>query len=154
VASRKEIIAQFPGLRDGKFQHTSDPTIVYNCIAWALGITDSWCWPTTSFGYYWPHRIPISTSVESFVTLFGSQGYVDCENGEFESGVEKIAIYAKDGNVKHAARQLINGRWTSKLGEWDDIMHTKAEGLECDDYGKVVRFMKRPRAALPASQVP
>lgn len=154
MASRKEIVARFPGLKDGKFQHTSDPTPAYNCIAWALGVTDSWWWPTTRFGYYWPRRIPTNASVAAFVALFGSYGYVECEDGELEPGVEKVAIYATGDGVEHAARQLINGRWTSKLGELDDIMHTNAEGVECDDYGKIVKFMKRARVASPASRVP
>ena len=44
--------------------------------------------------------------------------------------------------VKHAARQLTSGRWTSKVGQNIDIEHTLA-GLEGPFYGEVVRILKR-----------
>lgn len=71
-----------------------------------------------------------------------------------EPGFEKIAIYAKNVagkfEPKHAARQLDNGCWTSKLGQADDIEHLTADCITGgstagSDYGQVVRIMKRPR---------
>jgi hypothetical protein len=46
----------------------------------------------------------------------------------------------------YAARQLPNGRWTSKLGEWEDIEHALHD-LTGMVYGSVVLVMKRPRTA-------
>jgi hypothetical protein len=42
----------------------------------------------------------------------------------------------------HAARQLLSGKWTSKLGRWQDVEH-ELEGLVCDRYGTVKQVMKR-----------
>lgn len=73
-------------------------------------------------------------------------GFEACSNGNFERGVEKVAIFAKNGKAEHVALQRTdrNGLWLSKLGELQDVEH-KLDVLEESDYGKVVRFMKRPR---------
>jgi hypothetical protein len=59
-------------------------------------------------------------------------------------GIEKIAIFvdAKQAPT-HAARQLPDGRWTSKFGCLEDMSHLlqQAEG---SFYGKVARYMSRP----------
>ncbi|KYC37161.1 hypothetical protein WA1_46890 [Scytonema hofmannii PCC 7110] len=52
--------------------------------------------------------------------LYQTFGYTRCNSFELESGFQKIAIYTKpsgelDGVPTHVARQLPNGRWTSKL---------------------------------------
>jgi len=44
----------------------------------------------------------------------------------------------------HAARQLPDGKWTSKLGQLEDITHGTTDVIEGGDYGEVVQFMKRP----------
>jgi hypothetical protein len=69
-------------------------------------------------------------------------GYEECENGDLEIGYQKVAIYAIGGSVKHMARQLPDGKWTSKLGQWVDISHALS-GVEGIDYGKVVQFLKK-----------
>ncbi len=51
------------------------------------------------------------------------------------------------GVPEHAARQLANGRWTSKLGRAEDIEH-QLHDLEGEVYGTVALLMKR---LLPAS---
>jgi hypothetical protein len=66
-----------------------------------------------------------------------------CEGSGLEVGFEKIALYAlPDGEPTHAARQLLSGKWTSKLGRWQDIEH-ELEGLVCDRYGTVKQVLKR-----------
>jgi hypothetical protein len=72
-------------------------------------------------------------------------GYAPCADGSLEPGYEKAALYATDEGPTHAARQLSNGRWTSKLGPDDDIEHT-LEGLVSPVYGTVVQFHRRPTA--------
>ena len=63
-----------------------------------------------------------------------------------------MAIYAKAGSVKHMARQMTNGWWTSKLGDGHDILHLTLGELEGADYGKVVGLMQRILVTLPAHQ--
>ncbi len=75
-------------------------------------------------------------------------GYEECEDGSHEPGFEKIALYAKDAEPTHAARQLPDGRWTSKLGKLEDIAHS-LEGLAECLYGEIVLFMKRPAGDRP-----
>jgi hypothetical protein len=41
------------------------------------------------------------------------------------------------------ARQLSNGKWTSKLGQDEDIEHENLEGLVGEIYGSVVCIMKK-----------
>lgn len=60
-----------------------------------------------------------------------------------EIGFEKIAIYGSDHGPTHASRQLADGKWTSKLGDADDIEHETLEALEGAIYGSVVHIMKR-----------
>ena len=51
-------------------------------------------------------------------------GYEICNEENFEPEFQKIAIYFKDDiRSIHAARQLGNGSWTSKLGQNIDIEH-------------------------------
>jgi hypothetical protein len=58
---------------------------------------------------------------------------------------QKIAIYMKYGKPCHAARQLSNGKWSSKLGGWEDIEHelTGLEGIGEHEYGYVEQILKR-----------
>ena len=81
--------------------------------------------------------------------MFESFGYEACPDNSSEEGLEKIAIYAVGDRVKHAARQLIDGQWTSKLGTDVDITHSSLAELEDTEfnafYGKVVLIMKRQR---------
>lgn len=72
--------------------------------------------------------------------------YRPTDNGRYERGFEKIAIYAKDGKPTHVARQIGADRWTSKLGRGVDIEHDNLERLAGDsnsEYGSVVKFLVR-----------
>jgi hypothetical protein len=60
--------------------------------------------------------VPREVTVSAFVQLYSTLGYTACQDGSLELGFEKVAIYALGKVVKHAARQLPNGKWTSKLG--------------------------------------
>ncbi|HMR19802.1 MAG TPA: hypothetical protein PKA53_10935, partial [Sphingobacterium sp.] len=79
-----------------------------------------WWWPK---GAYWPTDAPKEETIAAFVAAFQILGYQDCTDPNFEHGYEKIALYAKDGKPTHAARQLSNGMWSSKLGKYKDISH-------------------------------
>lgn len=93
---------------------------------------------------YWPQGLPYVETLDNFVQAFQTIGYEVCDNAELEHGYEKVAIYvASDGRPKHMARQLPSGMWTSKLGDLWDIMHDNLQGVECDDYGKAIQFLKR-----------
>jgi hypothetical protein len=135
--------ALFPRLRPAGYQITSPPTQTYNCIAWAAGDDTRWWWPDLAKIQYWPTGVPRLETVAAFIQAYTTLGYVPCSDDTLETSFEKIALFADNNGPQHAARQLLNGRWTSKIGELEDIQH-ELHDLENSDYGKVVAFMKRP----------
>jgi hypothetical protein len=142
----------FPGLRGTAYQVTSPYDDKYNCIAWAAGDTTNWWWPDAvdnPDSAHWPPGVPRQETLEVFRDAFATLGYTVCDDDQLEAGYEKIALFALAGVPKHAARQLPNGRWTSKLGPMEDIEHALHD-LTGMIYGEVVLIMKRrsPEAAL------
>jgi hypothetical protein len=132
----------FPLLESEGFRETSPATKDYNCIAWAAGQTTQWWWPEENATYFWPESQPRAATLESFHQAFETLGYLSCTGAELEPGYERIAFFVRDGKPTHAARQLPDGQWTSKLGKYLDIIHT-LRGLEGPEYGRVASFMKR-----------
>ena len=126
---------------DPAFRVTSPETTSYNCIAWAAGDTDNWWCPRR----FWPAGVPSEVTLEAFEKAFETVGYARCVNGALESGVEKIALFTNAGRPSHAARQLVDGDWTSKVGQAEDISHALTS-LEGAAYGSVALFMSRQRA--------
>ena len=132
----------------GHYKVTSEATLEYNCFAWALGDDSRWVDPIADYAY-WPEGIPNENTIDSVTELFREAGYKPCDDGRLETGYEKIVIYARNGEPLHAARQLSNGQWTSKLGKYQDIVHSTPEELQGDydySYGRVAKFMARPRS--------
>ena len=136
----------FPGLRGSGYQITSRADRRYNCIAWAAGDSLGWWWPDAAGAEYWPASAPRDETVAAFQQMFESLGYIVTSSDGLEAGFDKIAIFAlSSGAPTHASRQLANGRWTSKIGERDDIEHGLRD-LEGMEYGVVALVMKRPSA--------
>lgn len=138
---RASLVSIFPNLGTSQFEITSPQDENYNCIAWAAGEQGFWWWP----GRFWPKDVPAAETRLAFVRAFATKGYEECAGSELEPGFEKISLYEKMGRPKHAARQLPNGTWTSKLGLEYDISH-ELDGLSGKQYGKPVLFMRRPLA--------
>ena len=144
----------FPGLDgDSGFRVTSKRTPVYNCIAWAYNYSDRWMWPYTSLTAlldgitYWPTDTITDEDVSVFMDAFRLKGYEECDSPDHEDGFQKIAFYTLPGTTHctHAARELSNGFWTSKLGEEQDIQHGTPFSIEnAAGYGRASHFMKRP----------
>jgi len=145
MASLQDIETSFPSLVGTDYSEESDPTDIYNCIAFAFGDTQNWWWPKKGYGMYWPPGFPISDSVETLTKIFEVHGYSACDHYEQESGYEKVVIYSRDGRIKHAARQMKSGRWASKLGEEQDIEHECAVYKEETAYEIVTQALRRAR---------
>jgi len=129
---------EFPGV---DYRITSEQDNYYNCIAWAAGYNDDW-WSHDE-DYRWiGERGP---GIQNLVSLFNALGYAECNSDLPEAGYVKVALYAKEGNWTHAARQLENGRWTSKLGIYEDIEHAAPQDLCGGLYGQVHSVMRRQR---------
>jgi len=139
------IESAFPKIRKEGYKITSRETTDYNCFAWVAGETAQWWSPDSDGGYFWPSDVPKKTEVKAFVTLYERQGgYSPCSHPGLEKGFEKIAIYANaTGDATHVAKQTESGRWSSKLGDWEDIEHNTLAALEGEFYGKAVQFLKR-----------
>ncbi len=131
----------FPALTEDNHQFTSPADVEYNCVAWAARDCDHWWQP----GVFWP----IDTSwdehgIADLELAFKSLKYEDCPDGSLEPGFEKVALYGDSFMYTHAARQLSDGKWTSKLGKAADIEHDTPDDLAGGVYGYVAQFMKRP----------
>ena len=136
----------FPILKGGKgYRDTSEPTIAYNCLAWALGITWARYDPTPRCaGYVWFPGVPREWSITAIRRIFENHGYAECDSSELEDGYEKVAFYIdENGEPQHFARQLPNGKWTSKVGDLNDIEHDSLHSLINSIYGKPQIYMKR-----------
>ncbi|MBY0526565.1 MAG: hypothetical protein K2R98_24430 [Gemmataceae bacterium] len=142
-----DLEALFPGLSGTDYRVTSPSDRKYNCIAWAASDTRRWWWPDPppgDEGYHWPSSVSNEETLVAFMAAFATLGYRPCAVEAIEPGWERIALYATaNGAPTHAARQLPDGRWTSKLGRWQDIEHT-LRALEGEAYGSIVQIMKRP----------
>ena len=133
-----ELEGAFPGLATDGYVVASPKTHAYNCVAWAAEDASRWWEP----GIYWPG--PLGDDLAALAGLFAALGYAPCEGDELEAGHEKVALYADDqGEWTHAARQVPDGWWTSKLGPDEDILHRTPQALVGDLYGQVQAIMKR-----------
>jgi hypothetical protein len=131
---------QFPQLVSEGFNITSNIDPKYNCIAWAAEDNNRFWWPIGRT--YRPANCPRVLDMSSFKLAFEALGYNECADGNHEGGYKKVAIYEKDGKPTHAARQLPDGTWTSKLGKEEDISHT-LHGLDASSYGAPTLFMRK-----------
>ena len=153
LSPEAELARIFPRLPS--VNRTSDVDWYYNCHAWAMHRTDVW-WdpidPSTPalppwLRIYFPPGLPRDDySLTNFQAGYARQGYAGCQDGTLEPNVEKIALYMLGSRVTHTARQLADGRWTSKCGKDIDIWHqTPAElGGPHPAYGVVAAYMAKP----------
>lgn len=133
----------WPNLSPSNYELKSNPTPDYNCVAWANGVnTEPIDLSLDEDGE--PLIYPDLSSLP-YIEYFQKEGFVLCEDADFEEGFEKIALYENHkGSFEHVARQLGKDLWTSKLGEWEDIQHTSLEALAYRNYyGTPKWYMKR-----------
>jgi hypothetical protein len=134
----------FPNLTSANSRPTSSYDEGYNCIAWAAEDSEKWWWPDAMEQHYWPAGIAREETISAFQKAYGLQGYSEISDESLESGKQKIAIYADpSGKPTHAARQLPDGWWASKLGQQIDIEH-EIFALDGPLYGSVALILARP----------
>ncbi len=127
-------------------QITSPETNDYNCIAWAAEDDKRWWEPDIWRIYYWPRKAPRLMTLDAYIKAYETIGYIVCQDGNWEDGYIKIALFVDDQNIPtHAARLLSNDRWTSKCGGLEDIEHelTEVSGPPLS-YGNIACYMKKP----------
>jgi len=144
IPSWARILAQaFPKLPEEGYEIISEPTKKYNCIAYAANDISDW-WGTVEEQQHWPDYATRSERMESLIEVFAGLGYQRCQDSGLESGYEKVALYEEQGAWKHAALQMPNGRWRSKMGEGPLIEHRSPESLAGGIYGEPTTCMRRP----------
>ena len=136
------ITGAFPNLASEGFEIVGEPTTEYNCIAYAAGDTEDWWWPDESS--YWPPWATLDNRIDSLQEAFAGIGYELCDDSHLEAGYRKVALYEEEGKLQHAAVQMANGAWRSKMGEGPVIEHRSPESLAGGMYGDVHCFMRRP----------
>ena len=100
------ILRLFPRLTPGRFRVTSPATEDYNCVAWAVGVTDIWYEP----GMSWPLSTGYGCLEPELVEFFRLHGFVECPAADLEPKILKVALYSNHhGTWKHVARQLPSG---------------------------------------------
>ena len=117
------------------------PSDSYNCIAYAANDTSQRWDPNTD--NYWPPWAPGNNWIDSLKQVFAGLGYEECEDSRLENGYLKVALYEEQGEAKHAAVQMLNGHWRSKLGYGPVIEHRSPESLSGGMYGDVTTYMRR-----------
>lgn len=140
----------FPRLGPSNYSIESPTDSRYNCIAWAVGDDTRWWEPSGLGGHYWPLSplpAPAGYTLSEYMKAYSTLGFEPCTSRAVERDLEKVALYVDPvaGSALHAARQLADGRWASKLGQGHDIFHETLEGLEGERYGVVAVIMQRRR---------
>ena len=135
------LIEAFPNLSGEDFEIVEQPSQRYNCIAYAAGDTTEWWWPNGIV--YWPPWATLDNRMESLKEVFAGLEYEQCEDGNVEEGYEKVALYEVQGRFEHAALQMPNGRWRSKMGAGPVIEHRSPESLSGGMYGNPTVYMRR-----------
>jgi hypothetical protein len=145
LSSDPNFSRDFPNLKPHSCKDgISASTPAYNCIAWAANSESKRWWePDPYMQYFWPDGAPREYTVGAYIAAFRSQGFEVCDTGLLEGGIEKIVLYLDQDFPMHAARQLPDGNWTSKMGGKEDICHDSVECLNGPSYGAPSIYMKR-----------
>ncbi len=142
---------ELPHLADDNCEIKSKKTKRYNCIAWAAGEDFRWWWPDPMGKTYWPAGVTRAQTIAAFLEAYGTLGFKLSFDGTLQNGVQKLAIFGKGvagaETPTHAALQLQNGEWTSKIGPFEDIEHKVVAAVEGPVYGRVICYLSRPRPA-------
>ena len=135
--------ASFPRLGE-EFEVLAPATVTYNCIGWSLGHTRSWVWPTVSGQ---------PASLYHFDGLYRYYGFYRVAGLDYsrQPGLDKVVLYASqqpDGRIAptHAALQMTDGSWSSKLGSLPLIRHLHPNDVAGPSYGSPWVLYVRPRS--------
>lgn len=141
----------FPNLAAAGYTPKSEKSPIYNCIAYAAGDeTRKWVGYREA-GYFWPDDAKEGHTLDALISAFEKLQYTVCDSDSVEAEYEKVALYVdQDGLWTHAAKQFEDGRWTSKLGNLEDIIHQTPQAIAGPEpaYGRVACFMKRRREEI------
>lgn len=137
------LLKDFPRLlNDGNFHQISEPTPLYNCIGWALGLDSLFVSPDNVPWHWWPYHFGNLYSEQALIDCFEYFGFEICEENDYDSDYDKVALYSLNGNWTHAAKVLDANIYYSKFGSNIDGYHSSGDWLS-SKYGTVYKFMRR-----------
>jgi hypothetical protein len=84
-------------------------------------------------------------TISVFVAALSTVGFMPTTTDNLEQELEKVALFAIGSMPTHAARQLPNGWWSSKLGPAIDIEHKTLDAVAGGVYGDVAAILSRKR---------
>lgn len=137
----------FPQLAAGDVWITDQPTGIYNCIAYSLGVTTAWINPPQPLGPFEalyngaPYNHPTAPAGAQNATI---DGWATPPN---PPNPKEIA------SMTHASRTSTSvggGLWESKLGQFYRITHGRPQ-LTGANYGRVVTSFRWTGAAVMAA---
>lgn len=142
-----DINSYFPNLKqyDAIYSGTA-ATRVYNCAAWAGGITTSWIWDSSyGSGYVW----------STWDNYFGNNparysGAVTYTRDGAYSGNAEIAVWSNNGDISGATHFSVRGMannhphgyaWESKPGALQRMFHPM-NALNGSSYGSIIAYYR------------
>lgn len=139
--AQPDLRRDFPRL-NGDYQVLEPAGRNYNCVAHTLGITNRWIDPVTG---------PANAPLAPMDRLYGQHGYQRLPALDLTPvpGVQKVVLYAtaaRNGSISqvtHAALQLPDGTFASKLGPLALIRHGTPQALVGPAYGAPVAVYAR-----------
>jgi hypothetical protein len=142
---RADLAGIFPRSESAPYEVTSPEDIKYNCSRGLLArrrfaANGGLRLHPSIIGPWSPVRKQLRVSSRhsaNLATWFATPANSNQVMRGWQSTLTKL------GTPTHMARQLTSGRWTSKLGELEDIEHLTLEQLSGSDYGQAVQFLKR-----------
>lgn len=139
--TRAEVFGD-PLKNDVNFRLLSPFSYQYNCIAFAMGMSDRWVDPADIPWHWWP-PVAKGESVEHLKNAFRYFGFEECGmDDRVDDSYDKVAIYCDGDRWTHAARIVSEGIYHSKFGESYDGCHSRGNVLQAQ-YGVVCLIMRR-----------
>ena len=127
---------------DVNFKLSSPFSFQYNCIAFAMGMTDRWVDHGDIPWHWWP-PVERGSSVEHLKNAFRYFGFEECGMDDtIDDQYDKVALYQLADCWTHAARIVASGIFHSKFGESYDGYHSSGDVLQAQ-YGNVCLIMRR-----------
>lgn len=144
--NRSAFIMSFPQLgTDGNFSVNSAETAVYNCIAWAMNVTNCWVDHNRIAGHWWPDGVERNLTPNALVHAFEAVGFELTDDYAPEFGFDKVILYKSGSCWTHASRIVSKGVEHSKFGSLWDAIHS-SNVFHGTVYGDAYACMKRAKS--------
>lgn len=108
----------FPNSDISPFEITSPESPAYNCVAWAVGQTETW-WEAEA-GFAWLPQVPAENRMSTLKLFFENFGFSTCFNALPETGFEKIALFSSDS--EHCSHVAGYYPMAGGLPNWEKVM--------------------------------